>query len=372
MNKILTLHYRPPFKNGRSNSFGQYYIHEEFSKHFEVKGIAFGEKDESLPNFKIIPLRISKLKKIFSFILFLKSPRLTHFKSEKFRYEFIKSIEEFKPDFIYVESILMMQYIFNLKTNAKILLYDDDSFIYSKNNFQKNSIYQKLRNTGLYKYEIKAVKKADVTFVITEEEKSELNKIGYDSIVTLPYTIDFDFFKYSWRKPKLDSILFVGNFDHYPNREAVRILINDIIPKVNHGVTLKIVGRNIYRIKKYLNSEISVHENVYDIREFYQNSTLFVAPIFHGAGLRIKILESAAIGIPIILSPIANLGINLIDGKECFLANDTEQFSEKINKFFVMKDEDLTNMSTKANAVINKNFSKTKLFDDLSNTLTNI
>ena len=63
MKKLLTIHYRPPYRNGRSNSFGQFFIHQELNKYFDVKGISLGNQDETFTNFKIIPFKPNVLKK---------------------------------------------------------------------------------------------------------------------------------------------------------------------------------------------------------------------------------------------------------------------------------------------------------------------
>ena len=221
MKKLLALHYRPPFRNGRSNSFGQYYFHEIFNKNFEVRGLSFGEQGENLNNFHIIPLESSSFKKIENFIFKLESVRLTHFNSAKFRKILLEQLSQFDPDIIYVEHIVMMQYLVDIKTKAKVILFDDDSFLYAKENNLEGSIYQKIRNIGLADFEMEAIERADYILTITDSEKSFLESLGYKNVFCVPYGIDTDYYSFKWKKPAEDSVLFVGNMEHYPNREAV-------------------------------------------------------------------------------------------------------------------------------------------------------
>jgi|GEM_PF-1934591 len=377
MKKLLALHYRPPLKNGRSNSFGQYYFHQVFKGKYEVRGLAFGEKNERLDNFTIIPLESSSIKKIVKFVFGMKSVRLTHFESNIFRKVFCEEIEEFDPDIIYVEHIFMMQYLNGFKTKAKVILFDDDSFLYSKGNRLEGSYYQRIRNYGLTEFEKKALDRADYIITITDEEKSFLESLGYKNIHWIPYGIDTNYFSFNWRKPKENSILFVGNFDHYPNREAVKYLTREVLPMLPKlKCKFKIVGRNIHRIKRYLSKEIEVFENVKDVREYYWNSTLFVVPIFSQAGLRIKVLEAAACGIPILLTPLANLGIGF-NKNEAFV---TYNFSKEtfvtnilklVSNFNIRTDEKLKNMTQLARRKIENKFSNEASQNNLENFIVN-
>lgn len=377
MKKLLALHYRPPFKNGRSNSFGQYYFHQVFKGKYEVKGLAFGEKNEHLDDFKIIPLQRSSIKKIVKFVFGIKSVRLTHFDSNNFSKAFYEEIEEFNPDIIYIEHIVMMQYLIGFKTKAKVILFDDDSFLYSKKNQLEGNYYQRIRNYRLTEFEKQALDRANYIITITDEEKSFLESLGYKNIYWVPYGVDRNYFSFNWTRPKVNSILFVGNFDHYPNREAIKFLVSEVLPLLPKlECKLKIVGRNIHRIKKYLSKEIEVFENVEDMREYYWNSTLFVAPIFSQAGLRIKVLEAAACGIPVLLTPLANLGIGF-NKNEAFVTDNIskETFATKIleivSNFEIIAEERLINMSQLARRKIENKFSNEASQKNMENFIVN-
>jgi glycosyltransferase involved in cell wall biosynthesis len=331
MKKLLSINYRPPYKDGRSNSFGQYNIHQIFKEHFNVKGISFGFPKEAFDNFEIIPFEANNFRKVIKLILLGRSPRLTHFESLQFKKRLVELLNEYNPDFIYVEHTFMMQYLLNIKTRAKVIFFDDDSFLYSKEKNLEGNLFHKIRNFDLANYERKAIERADYIITITEEEKKKLDELGFDNVFNIPYGIDADYFSFNWKRPRENSLLFVGNFDHYPNREAVRFIIKNIYPEIkNLNCRLRIVGRNLKRIKKILPDDVEVYEDVPDIREYYWNSSVFFAPILSGAGLRIKILEAAACGIPIIMTPLANLGIHLLDDHEAAIVNNIAEMIDLI------------------------------------------
>ena len=357
MKKLLCLHYRPPLKSGRTNSFGQYYFHNVFNKYFVTKGISFGDDNEVLNNFEIIPVQNNNFKETLNLIFIGRSPRLTHFYSRVFKNIFQNMLNEFDPDFIYVEHVVMMQYLLNLKTKAKVILFDDESFLHISKNKIKKNLYQTIRNYRLTSYEIRSIKRADFTITITSQEAELLKNYGFDNIYSITYGIDIDYFAYNWKIQKENSLLFVGNFDHYPNRYAVKFIMSEIYPQLKkYDCKLKIVGRNTKRIAKYVKNRVDVHDNVLDMRDYYYNSSGLIAPIFSGAGLRIKILEAAACGIPIITTKLGNLGYNFLDD-EAFIVENADEFNKTIEKIFTADENSLKQLTKKTRKKIEEGFS---------------
>ena len=106
---------------------------------------------------------------------------------------------------------------------------------------------------------------------------------------------------------------------------------------------------------------ISTFENVEDIRPFYWNSSLFISPIFSGGGMRIKILEAAACGIPILMTPTSNIGINFEESKEVLLANSINEFIETIRRAYNSDLSTLMRMSNNANQKVKSLFALDKM-----------
>ncbi|MCW8810334.1 MAG: glycosyltransferase [Ignavibacteriaceae bacterium] len=338
--KILFLFYRSPLNFETSNDKRQFITYSALKEKYEVKILTFGELDVHNDQVDIVEFKRSSLKKIFNFLIKLQSPRLTHYQSQKFYGLLIKILNSFQPDVIYVEHLLMMQYVVKLRTNAKIIFFNDESNLYVEENNLRGNFYQKIRNIGLAKLELEACKKADFILTITEDEEIFLKQKKFKNVFSVPYGVDPDFFTFNWIMPKERSILFLGDFSHYPNRQAVRILIQKIYPALQGlGVKLEIIGRNINQIKNLKSEAIEFFENVTDVRPFYYDASVLVAPIFSGAGMRVKILEAALSGIPLIISPVANLGINLVDSEEALICKSVKEFQMTLKNFFSPKFE---------------------------------
>ena len=76
-----------------------------------------------------------------------------------------------------------------------------------------------------------------------------------------------------------------------------------------------------------------------NVRRFYWNSDVFVAPIELGTGFRGKLLEAKACGLPIVATRLATFGMNPVNGKDMFVADDYDVFSERV--IMLLKDAGL-------------------------------
>ena len=68
-----------------------------------------------------------------------------------------------------------------------------------------------------------------------------------------------------------------------------------------------------------------------DLRNYYQLSRIFVAPMQIGIGMQNKILEAMSMGLPVITTTLANNAIGAIHGKEIWIANTPEKVAEAIS-----------------------------------------
>lgn len=127
--------------------------------------------------------------------------------------------------------------------------------------------------------------------------------------------------------------LFFGNFVHPPNREAARLLAEEIAPRVagrHPGCRFVIAGANPPPSLVAREGLFGVHVPgfVPDLTELTSTCTAVVAPIFHGAGMRVKLLEAMAAGCPVVASPLGFSGIEAVAGEHWLRADDVDGFVE--------------------------------------------
>jgi sugar transferase (PEP-CTERM/EpsH1 system associated) len=124
-----------------------------------------------------------------------------------------------------------------------------------------------------------------------------------------------------------DLIAFVGRMDYYPNQQAVLMFCNDVLPAVRRkrpAVRFAIVGAAPPRAVRELARlpGVSVTGWVSDVRPHVARAALTVAPLSIARGTQNKILESMAMGVPVVCSEVASRGVDAVPGEHLLAASD--------------------------------------------------
>jgi glycosyltransferase involved in cell wall biosynthesis len=129
-------------------------------------------------------------------------------------------------------------------------------------------------------------------------------------------------------------LLFVGKLDFLPNIDAVRTLVEEVLPAVRRrvpDVVLDVVGSgNPGEVQALLGDDARhrLHVAPADLRPFYAAATVVTAPVRLGSGTRIKLLEALAWGKPLVATRFAAGGIALRDGEDVLFADAPDAFAE--------------------------------------------
>jgi glycosyltransferase involved in cell wall biosynthesis len=156
------------------------------------------------------------------------------------------------------------------------------------------------------------------------------------SISILSNGVDQDYFQPNDAiSPDQDTLIFSGKMSYHANISMVKYLVNEIMPLVweqRPQVRLVIAGKDpASDIRKMAeNRLIEVTGTVEDIRPYLWKSTMAVAPLVYGAGVQNKILESLAVGLPVITTSRALISLDLVPGRNILVGDTAEEFTEKI------------------------------------------
>jgi glycosyltransferase involved in cell wall biosynthesis len=108
-----------------------------------------------------------------------------------------------------------------------------------------------------------------------------------------------------------DAVLFVGS-GFFANREAVAFLLNQVAPALaKRGNTrIRIAGSGFSQAEWQgdIPPNVDLLGRVPDLTTCYRQARAFVAPIFSGAGMKVKVAEALMYGLPVIGSPLALRG----------------------------------------------------------------
>ena len=126
----------------------------------------------------------------------------------------------------------------------------------------------------------------------------------------------------------------IGSMEWMPNRQGVSWLVNEVWPLVLEKLpeaTLHLAGKGLKSDDELFQAEgVINHGEVESALDFMTNHGIMCIPLFSGGGIRVKLLEAMALGIPVVATPTASAGTIFMDGKELFISDKAKIFAEKM------------------------------------------
>lgn len=111
------------------------------------------------------------------------------------------------------------------------------------------------------------------------------------------------------------GIMFLGNYGHQPNEDAACWLVECVMPLVwrkDPSIRCLLVGAGMtQRVRDIAQARVEIMGHVSDLDALWACVRLSVAPLRYGAGVKGKVLESMAAGVPCVMTGIAAEGLAL-------------------------------------------------------------
>ena len=188
------------------------------------------------------------------------------------------------------------------------------------------------------------IERADETWVVSSVEQQLLKKEWPDAsiqvvsnIVDIPGSGTPFGLRRGW--------LFIGSFLHSPNIDAVLFFVEKIYPLVSQRLRdakFYIIGDKAPpEVVALANENIVVAGLQRDVRQFFDSVKLSVAPLRYGAGVKGKINQSMAFGVPVVATSLAVEGMDLSDHEDVLVADEPEDFAHALIELY--ESEELWN-----------------------------
>lgn len=275
----------------------------------------------------------SRLKNIIS----LKPNLVSLYGSNEMRRKIYRLSQEGRYDIIIAMTMNTAQFVCNLKGVKKILMpHDAEHLIYGQILDEAEGLLSRVKAWLWWKkvcaYQKQVYPFFDRCIVVSERDKEGLLELSSNiKAEVLPSGVDTDFFYPLPAEQKRDALIFTGVMNTWSNVDAVTYFVEDIFPLVQKGIPsikLFIVGKKpSAAVRKLASRHIIVTGEVDDIRPYLREASVFVAPFRIGTGLKHKLLEAMAMGIPVVSTTLGANGIKARDGEEIILADNAEEFS---------------------------------------------
>jgi glycosyltransferase involved in cell wall biosynthesis len=140
--------------------------------------------------------------------------------------------------------------------------------------------------------------------------------------------------------PQPDRLVFAGALSYAANADAVRWFLSEVYPRLKAhrpGVQLTITGDGGGQRLAATDGVLQTGQ-VADVRPVVGSAWLSIAPILWGGGTRVKIIESMALGTPVVATTKAAEGLEVVDGEHLLLADAAPDFAQSIERLLFDPD----------------------------------
>jgi GT2 family glycosyltransferase len=196
-------------------------------------------------------------------------------------------------------------------------------------------VQRKAQETQRREYDL--IEEADETWVVSSTEQRLLQGTSpnksiqlVSNIVDVPGSRTPFALRRDW--------LFIGGFQHPPNIDAVLFFLEEVYPLVSEHLAdakFYIIGDKAPpEIVALANDNIIVAGLQRDVRPFFDSVRLSVAPLRFGAGVKGKINQSMAFGVPVVATSLAVEGTQLLNREEILVADEPGDFAQAVIELY--------------------------------------
>ncbi|MFO7369435.1 MAG: glycosyltransferase family 4 protein [Bacteroidales bacterium] len=274
------------------------------------------------------------------------------FYSKAFETELCRILKTSRFDVIQLEGLYLTSYIPAIRKNSDALValraHNVEHEIWERMEQSEKSVFRKayfrILAKRIKRYEQQVLNQYDILVPITARDLDRFRIMGNSKPAHVCKAgVDLD--TGTGNGEMLDeqlpsttsSLFFIGSLDWIPNQEGLLWFVSKVFPLIHHrfpAVKFHIAGRNAPQsLQKSLNFPgIVFHGEVADARVFMAKHQVSIAPCFSGSGMRVKIIESMALGKPVVTTTMGAEGLNAVHNENIIIADDSADFFHHVER----------------------------------------
>lgn len=233
----------------------------------------------------------------------------------------------------------------------------------------------KIESRRLKKYEDSLARRFDGWSVISERDLDALPANIRGKVAIIPNGVGEAFFEEMPGQAKQYDLVFFGNMGYHPNVESARYLMEEIVPVLKQrGLELKICfagARPAPAIQSYASDTVTVTGFVDDIRIPVKQARIAIAPVIAGQGMQNKLIESMAMGLPTLTTPLAHAALPAEAGVEIIVCATPEEFAVQIERL-LKEPEYAEAIAMAGRAFVERNYRWKEMNNRLEKGLLNV
>jgi glycosyltransferase involved in cell wall biosynthesis len=202
---------------------------------------------------------------------------------------------------------------------------------------RKKSWEMRLREFMTNRAEKKLLKAFPKIITLSDSLAGHIRRINPNAtIYTVPLGIDLSFYPFAEQKPVnlQPTVGLIGSFNWTPSYSAAERLLTRLWPEIKRRVPnakLQIVGRSARdSLATFVNTkDVEIYQDVPDILPYFSSlDVLLYAPVA-GSGMKVKIMEAFALGIPVVTNASGVEGLPAKDGIHASICEDDQGLIDK-------------------------------------------
>ena len=288
-----------------------------------------------------VDLRVRPLKAFLN-LFTKKSYHAERFISERFKKKLKQLLEKEHFDVVQLEMLYMTPYVETIRENSKAMIvlraHNVEHKIWERiaketKFFLKRWYINHLAKT-LKEYELNALETVDGIAAITRKDAAFFRKYCSKPIIDIPYGVYPEEFTPKYEIEGKPKFYHIGSMNWMPNEEGIRWFIDEVLPKTVEKVpdfVYHLAGRSM---PEWLTASKSLHVNVIgevpDAKAFVAQHDVAIVPLLSGSGIRIKIIESMAMGKTVITTRVGAEGILYDEDVNIIIAENKAKMVEAI------------------------------------------
>lgn len=187
-------------------------------------------------------------------------------------------------------------------------------------------------------YEGRVCREFPGVLAVSREDQAALEDAAGQKLnaVVIPIAVDTDEVALVQRSPNADHLLHIGTMYWPPNIDAINWFVREVYPHIRAArpdVVFDVVGARPPQELLNLNQQgigVNVTGYVADPEPYLQQCGVMVVPLLAGGGMRVKILNALAQGLPMVSTTIGVEGIAAVNGEHMLVADEPRAFAEAV------------------------------------------
>ena len=288
-----------------------------------------------------VDLRVRPLKALLN-LFTNKSYHVERFISKEFKNRLAELLEKEHYDVVQLEMLFMAPYVDTIREHSKAMIvlraHNVEHKIWERiaketKFFLKRWYINHLTNT-LRDYELSALETVDGIAAITRKDAAYFRKYCSKPVIDIPFGVYPEEFTPRFDIEGNPKFYHIGSMNWIPNEEGIRWFIDEVLPKTVEKVPdfmYHLAGRNMPEwLTTLKDSHVDVVGEVPDAKAFVAANDVAIVPLLAGSGIRIKIIESMAMGKTVITTRVGAEGILYDEEVNLIIAENIAKMVEAI------------------------------------------